>query len=538
MRLVPCWFALVLASSIHIVPGQIIIQSRTGPAREQQLAQGNSQARHTVTGIVTNSITAEPIRRALVRVNGLGQHYAFTGPDGRFQIDGVPEGQVLITAQKPGFFDESSGPWPSAHPNAPVMIGPTTGDLALKLIPEARIQGRIVDSNGEPIESVPVQVMAEEIPNGRKQWQVRGASDTDENGAYRITDLQPGTYLVRTGTAPARLKSANISPGGRPIAQVYAPAFYPNAPDKASAQAIAIKPGQEFQADFTLSSVRSLSVRGTVTGMQNGAYLTCEDSDGAQGCSRSYVNPRTGKFVADLMPPGSWTLRFTANDTHGGMYFAEQSVNLSTSDINGLQVQLQPLASIPVQVLNERDPKTNVQLQLISDKPSQGNWSSQPTGAQSGSQILQGVAPGPYRVSAQLSGPGCIESITSGGIDLMRDELRISAGQQPAPIEVTLVDNCATVSGSVRAGEHVNGYVILLSDSIILTPPVSPILPDGKFQFSNLRPGSYRLYAFSDLTNLEYANPEALRNFPSQQIELVAGQQAEIYIDLISRGNP
>jgi hypothetical protein len=84
----------------------------------------------------------------------------------------------------------------------------------------------------------------------------------------------------------------------------------------------------------------------------------------------------------------------------------------------------------------------------------------------------------------------------------------------------------------------VNGYVILLSDSIILTPPVSPILPDGKFQFSNLRPGSYRLYAFSDLTNLEYANPEALRNFPSQQIELVAGQQAEIYIDLISRGNP
>jgi Carboxypeptidase regulatory-like domain len=535
MRLVPCWFVLALASSFHIVAGQIVFQAGTGPP--QPLAQGNSQARHTVTGIVTNAITAEPIRRALVRVNGLGQHYAFTGPDGRFEIDGVPEGQVLITAQKPGFVDELSGPWPSGHQNLPVMIGPTIRDVVLKLIPEAKIQGRIVDPDGEPIESVPVQVMAEEISNGRKQWQFRGASNTDENGAYRITDLQPGTYLVRTGTAPARLKAANIAPGGKPIAQVYAPAFYPNAPDKASAQAIAIRPAQEFQADFTLSSVRSLSVSGTVTGVQNGAYVTCEDSDGAQSCSISYVNPRTGKFVADLMPPGSWTLRFTSNDAHGAMYFAEQSVNLSTSDINGLQIQLQPLASIPVHVIKGEDPNANVQLQLIPDKPSQNSWLSS-TPVPDGSQIFYAVAPGAYRFSAQTFGAGCMESVMSGNVDLMRDELRVSAGQQPAPIDITLADNCASVSGSVRAAKHVNGYVILLSDSMILTPPVSPVLPNGKFQFSNLRPGSYRLYAFSDLANLEYANPEALRNFPSQQIELAAGQQTEIDIDLISRGNP
>ena len=120
----------------------------------------------------------------------------------------------------------------------------------------------------------------------------------------------------------------------------------------------------------------------------------------------------------------------------------------------------------------------------------------------------------------------------------MRDLLMVSAGQQPVPIEVTLGDSCASLSGSLSGSEHVNAYVILVSDFLASNPPVVATQPNGNFQFPNLRPGSYRLYAFSDVTDLEYANPEVLRNFPSQQIELRAGQNATVEIELISRGNP
>src|SRR5437667_5666256 len=78
---------------------------------------------YTVTGTVNNAATGEPVRRALVHVNGQVQLSAFTGPDGRFQVTGVPEGQAFVTAEKPGFFNEESlQPGPYTSQNAAVNV--------------------------------------------------------------------------------------------------------------------------------------------------------------------------------------------------------------------------------------------------------------------------------------------------------------------------------------------------------------------------------------------------------------------------------
>src|SRR5690349_18323400 len=71
-----------------------------------QAASGERAKTFTIGGTVTNAATGEPIRRALVHVNGPVQLATFTGPDGRFQISGVAQGQAFLTAEKPGFFDE------------------------------------------------------------------------------------------------------------------------------------------------------------------------------------------------------------------------------------------------------------------------------------------------------------------------------------------------------------------------------------------------------------------------------------------------
>ena len=65
----------------------------SGPGKTPLPAQ--DAKRYPISGTVVNSVTSEPVRRALVRVNsGQEQLVAFTGGDGSFQLASVPEGPV------------------------------------------------------------------------------------------------------------------------------------------------------------------------------------------------------------------------------------------------------------------------------------------------------------------------------------------------------------------------------------------------------------------------------------------------------------
>ncbi|MBV9612378.1 MAG: carboxypeptidase regulatory-like domain-containing protein [Acidobacteriaceae bacterium] len=497
-------------------------------------AQGSSStARHTVVGTVVNSVTREPIRRALVRIGGPEQRGAFTGQDGRFELKDVTDGQYSFTAQKPGFFDLSTmtGEFRPSHLQA---VGPATGELVLNLIPEATVEGRVVDNNGEPIEAIPVQLLAKEIVEGYSRRQMHGTSSTDDEGFYHISGLQPGTYLVHTGSRTVFAGSANVISEGQD-AQIYPPQFYPDSPDSSSAQAIELQPGTTAHADFTMSLSRAVSVRGVISGFQNGVFLSYEDLEGNQVNMQERFDPRTGKFVAQVAP-GSWRLRFQTNDGQGRTLYAEEIVNADASDIEGLQIHLQPLISVPVHLVHGTQAVPNVQLRLISKtQPANVGFTS----SQSGDPAIlrfSDVLPGVYRLTGQSFGDLCIDTLEAASSDLMREDYTVLAGSQPPTIEVNLSDQCATLSGSVSG--DASGFAILVSQSVSMAPVVTPIPPRGKFQFPNIRPGSYVLYAFSDLAGLEYAKPDALREFPGQQVSLAPGQKNEIAVELVSRGNP
>ncbi len=483
-------------------------------------------------GTVVNSVTGEPVRRALVRINGVGeQRSGFTGSDGRFEIDGVAAGQLVVTAQKPGFFTDPSM-------SRRLSFGPATGDLLVKLTPTASIEGRIVDGDGEPIEDVPVQILVAAIVNGRKQWQPRGGASTDENGAYRADDLEPGTYLVHTSAHPLFGAYLNIANEKREP-QVYAPEFYPGASGISSAQPIQLEAGASARADLTLSAVPAATVSGTISGMRNGVSISCEDSDGQQVSLPLRFDFKSGKFAMQI-PAGSWRMQFIARDEQGRTYYAELPVSVSAADVNGLDVVLQPLPSIPVDILNETDQQgtgaAQVHLQLVTNTQQFGNILVAQPDASGGSLAFHDVMPGTYTVSAQANGAGCVDSIQAGSTDLTREELTVLPGSQPEPIEVTLLEDCASLSGSVSGADApVNGMAILVPESSALAPMLMPVQPGGKFQFQNVRPASYRVYAFSDVRNLEYANPDALRDFPSQEVSLGAGQKAQVEVELISR---
>src|SRR5581483_12310383 len=66
----------------------------------------SSNATYTLNGTVVNSVTGEPIRRALVRLNIHGERLAFSDSSGHFEFDGLPAGRAFAVVQKPGYFSE------------------------------------------------------------------------------------------------------------------------------------------------------------------------------------------------------------------------------------------------------------------------------------------------------------------------------------------------------------------------------------------------------------------------------------------------
>src|SRR6185437_5860770 len=228
------------------------------------------------------------------------------------------------------------------------------------------IQGRVLSNTGEPVENAQVQVMCEQIVNGRKMLQTRSNDATDDAGDYRIENLVPGTYYVQVLQQPVFGWGNGINAMGS-NRQVYPEEFYANAPDLASATALQLKPGESAQVDFTLSPKTAFRVSGTLTpAAPNGIFVSLEDASGGETQVGIQFNPRTARWMLPAVPPGSWDILFRGQDQPGDAYYAEERVDVRSSDIENLQVVLQPVPPIPVYVLNAPDAATQpVQVQLI-----------------------------------------------------------------------------------------------------------------------------------------------------------------------------
>jgi hypothetical protein len=527
-----CWLLAIL--SAYPCAGQI--RELGGLEASPHVAVG---ARRTVSGTVTNSVTGEPIRRALVQVSGQGQFTGFTGADGRFQIEGVPEGQATVAAEKPGFFGVQSQ-------NTMVTIGAGTNDVHVNLIPEAKISGRIVDEEGEPVEGMQVYLLAKQFQQGHKNLGMRGAATTDEDGVYVFDSLPRGSYLLHLAG-----RSVPPSVWNAPL-ECYPPRYYPGVPDLSSAQALSLEPGQDSRADFTLSTEHAFRITGNIVGLaQNlGLGFSLEDGDGQQvNFERTQIDQATGKFVLAPVPAGAWTVALNAN-AQGTFYAARQEIVVSGSDVQGLQILPQPSGTIPVSInhasASSSEPavqQSGVQLQLLPAESNRNeryvaqqlNPSPAPQENTQQPLVFPNVPPGKYKFIAETWGTECLASAFSGNADLTREALIVTAGSAVQPVVVNLRSDCATLNVTLHSdAKEANAWVIVTSEAAGPEPKVVPIAA-GTTTVTGLSPGGYRVYALSNVDDLEYANPDALSSYPNQQIDLSAGQKASVTVEAAVR---
>lgn len=505
----------------------------------------------TLGGTVVNSVTGEPIRRALVQIYMGAEQAVLTDSDGKFEFNNLPRGQTNIGVRKPGFMSEqeiSPGQSPSM-----VETGPDAKPITVKLVPEGVVFGRL-DSKGEAIEGLPVKVIALRIAEGRKHWEERGAI-TDEDGAFRIADLTPGTYYIAAGPSFRRSTFGSRSKSGQ---DGYAEGFYPAASDIGGAMPVEVSAGQQVEADFSLKPAPLFHISGVLTGIESGLGVGLElvnDSDVTSIGMR--FDAETGEFQTSA-PAGSYRLQAWTRGQNGEALRASVPLNV-TSDVSGIRIALAPSISIPIHVKLENLAPENpdagrfvlrrsgnfvpVSVRLIGTEPSFRNHEVGAARLQKpGSPpklLLQDIEPGKYSAEVEANFPWYVYSAQCGGTNLLTEDLQLVNGVQPEPIEIVLRDDAATMGAKVSSeGQPAQGFVLVMPDGAPHRTKSMFVSEGAELEMSGLAPGPYSVLALDRVDGVEYTNPEVLSRYLSnaRHIVLQANQKTELNLEL-TRGH-
>jgi hypothetical protein len=523
--------------------------SPSNPARNEK---------YSVSGMVINAVTGEPVRKALVQLYSMQQRTAFSDGDGRFQFDGILAGRVSLSAQKPGFFGDHEI---RGQGQLVIEVDPKSDSVVLKLTPEAVIEGKVTDATGTPLENVPLSLMSLNVREGRRHWDSKRIANTAEDGRYRFANLTPGTYYVSTTPFTPRPDTLfDLQPDSK---TGYPGVYYPGVPDFNSASPISLSAGQETEANFSLNEVPAYNISGTISGYAPGQYANVQlcDHSGSPLPFSYQFSPDNGRIDFHGVPAGVYVLKAFSQSASKQPIRAETRLNLAANTYN-VQLALSPWPSITVSVRTEPVTQSARGATNYVRPASQGPplgvrlFPSQPGTTEfyptlegpPGQQILAfpNLEHGRYSVELMPQDPWYVQSAEYGQTNLLTDDLTILADAPPLTIQVLLRNDVASLSGTVspRSGVPAPATVVAIAERI---PKASPKLgyynppadksaePADGFMINSLAPGDYLVFAFDHSEGVEYANPDVLQNYISQaaHVTLVPGQTAHVKLDLI-----
>ncbi len=514
------------------------------PSISSAQGQSGNQPIYSLSGSVVNSATGEPISRALVRTNGAARRDAFSDAQGRFQIDSLPQGQVNVTAQKPGFFGQQEenngggGTW--------VEVGPDSSAVSLKLIPQGAIFGKVTDSAGLPIEHMPLRLTARAVREGRRHWEPRAMVESDEDGLFRFAALMPGTYYVSAGPREGELQ---LMPEGEKQKSGFAHVYYPGVPDFAAASPIQLGAGQQMEADFSLSAGPVYQIAGVVSGHmpEQGVGFQMLTPAGDEISLPTNFNMETGAFTLDNVPAGNYMLRAVSQS--GTQPIRAETRITVNSNLDGLRLTLAPAVTIPIVLrtdsrasgsngapANPQRPPLSVQL-TPSEMGTAEAFSMYDSSR--GSFAIQNVEFGTFAVELRPHPPWYVQSASYGQTNVLYEDISVSPGQS-YPLDVVLRDDSASLSGTMKSadGTPVHATVVVVPQPISrLEPHMSRGITDS-FNLSGLAPGDYLVFAFDQAEGLELSDQDVIDTYASQaaHITLTPNQKAQVQLDLIHVG--
>jgi hypothetical protein len=557
--------------------GQIQVVLPDEAAAEQQAPAALDRTPATVHGIVRNGATGEPVARALVRIEGDAQAGALTDSQGRFEIPGIPVGPQAVSVEKPGFRDRPAGASIAAEGDAVgpahnVMVAVSMPDLEFTLDPTSVIHGQVELSTGEPGDQIELSLLRRVVSDGRGIWQIAGVTKTRSDGSFRFAGLPDGVYAIYT--EPSIEGDLDTTPGwvdpGRHWG--YASIFYPDARNPSGAAEIALKNGQETEVTLTLAreAFQTVTAAFDLPGTQV-ATLSASIMDSAehQLPYRAQFNS-AGNTVQAVLPDGSYSMLISTTSQFSNLRISSSEGTFSMATVagtveftvaghapSGLRVKLGVPQPSPVSLNVERsgaaaqaaDSTQHGQI-LVTVSPADG-WvgngivSAYARGSPPGPLQAEYTPPGSYWANLRMAQKGfCEASLSAGGANLAREPVTTGLAGPPAPMQLTLRDDCARLTlalpknmAGIAAGEETAYTVWAVPDfdfASYLEPVTLRASTGGTATLEDLTPGNYHVYTFAGPMTLEYHNREALAALPTpgQAVTLSPGATANFVLEV------
>ena len=328
----------------------------------------------------------------------------------------------------------------------------------------------------------------------------------------------------------------------------YAPVYYPGTTSPTEAGTIALgageeKPGLDFQLQrVPVAHVEGVVVNPTGQALQNiqvslvnaAGSLPGMDTNGTRAGSE-------GRFQLSNVAPGQYTLVAQATLNPGGpgprpqnpaqprapaprpeplRFWAMTTVSVDGRNLSNVVLTLQPGMTVAGRVVFEgttQQPPADFSRARVSLSPMDVSSGVARTFASSASGRVEtngrftiaGVMPGRYRLTAASGGTGWfLEEATIDGQNTLDFPAEVKPGQSVTGAVVTFTDRQSELSGTItnERGQPAPDYTVVVypadsrfwvSDSMRIrtTRPAT----DGRFVFTGLPPGEYRLAPVFDV---------------------------------------
>lgn len=452
---------------------------------------------------------------------------AMTGEDGGFVFADVPPGTYTLRAMRRGFIE----PLPGSAVLS-ILPGQRLTSVRIEMAPASAIAGHVFSASGEPQKNAIVTALRVHFEAGRRLLspcsRTEGmSSQADENGAFRLYDLQPGQYYLAVGTE-----------------EICVTQYYPDTFDPAYAIPLILGVGQEqgginiqlrdfdrYTVRFTVQapSLRIDRPGGTVQIVRNS--LNGLEATEVYQRDQALARRQNNTYVSPPLPPGSYEMFYSHDGlgdqiAHVTFAIVDRNVDLGTvmirpgmavygqitGEVSGIQygnlkIDLVPLDARRIEPFflssfTRVDPSGTFNIAW----PAFSN-SVEPPGA---------VAHGRYQVGLLGLPPDVyLASAIHNGRDVLETGITID-GALSGPLQI-LVANGTSVEGSVRD----NDDQLVAGCRVILVPEAryrgnlnryKAVYTDqnGRFRLNGVAPGDYLLIASNDILEGSWENGEVL----------------------------
>lgn len=472
----------------------------------------------TVTGTVLDSITGQPIVDALVLWEPSFAAYGFrdrpadstgpaanaarivTGESGQFtfSVDPTATGVRLFVSRQ-GYRAQDG----RETANLSVPAAPSQ-PVAIRLVPQSTIEGRVLDSLGEPLAAIDVRAVRIDIRNGLRRPREEFPKVTGPSGEFRFDGLPPGIYHLRASGL-----------------------YYPSAVTEDRAQLLQVAFGTTLTADFHLDPHKVYRIRGLITNVPLRRTLAIRLLRDGDPLSNPFQVSPNGTFQVTDVEPGSYTLQaYTPGIVPPD--FGEAEVTVGDGDAAGLKVGLSEGVDVSGHI-EFRGSGSLEKYAVVHATPfyprrlpvdySEIVAAMRPNG----DFVLKNLLPGKYEITVRgLSDTYLAEIHTNatgaGSKNILDQGLTVST-QEPPPLAIVMRSGGAEITANIEGDGPVQSFNVALIARYgdVEIPTIARAL-NGHFHIAGLTPGDYTLLAWPESREIEYRNHRVLSDLSPYKI--------------------